>query len=108
MKTVIYIMLMGLFMACARNNESASVIVKDNWTENEKIHLYKDCKDKLLNSGETEESAHAFCECVLLKVVELYSTGQEAMENLTDSEIEKIEKSCIKTETMETEPVTQD
>ena len=64
--------------------------------ENQEIHFYTDCKDKMLANGESEKNAHAYCQCSLLKLKELYPNGKEAMEKLTDAEIEKIEAGCSK------------
>lgn len=92
MKTPYILILFISLIACSESRDSS--VPEDNWTEDQKVHLYVDCKEKMLAAGEDEESTHAFCECILLKVVAKYSDGVEAMNNLTDHEIEQIEKSC--------------
>ena len=81
------------FLSCQSND--ASNQSGNSWTENQEIHFYNDCKDKMISQGESDENAHAFCECCLLKLKDLYPNGKEAMENLTDSEIERIEGECF-------------
>lgn len=70
-------------------------VVSDNWTENQEIHFYNDCREKMILNGNDSAMVHAFCECCLLKLKDSYSDGREAMNNLTDIEIQEIEKSCF-------------
>lgn len=80
-----------ILFSCSGNQVESSF---DSWTENQEINFYIDCKEKMKSHGENEENAQAFCECCLLKLKDLYSNGKEAMDNLTDTEIEKIEGDC--------------
>lgn len=76
-------------------NACSEQAVSDNWTENQEIHFYNDCKEKMLLNGNDSAMVHSFCECCLLKLKDTYADGKEAMNKLTDAEIQEIEKSCF-------------
>lgn len=81
-----------LFVSCSNPSSKTQT----GWNEQQEIHFYKDCTDKLLTNKETEENAHCFCECCLLKLKESYFSGEEAMKELTDEQITRIESDCQK------------
>lgn len=81
-----------VFISCSGSSSKK----QKEWTEKQEIHFYKDCKNKLLTNQETEERAHRFCECCLLKLKERYPSGEEAMKNLTNEQIAAIESDCQK------------
>ena len=92
-KSIYAIIALTFIFSCSNQTENGPVA--DNWTENQEINFYNNCKDELIKKGESAENAHAFCECCLLKVKEQFSDGHEAMKNLTDLDIETIEKDCM-------------
>ena len=51
-------------------------------------------KNKMLNQGENEENAHAFCSSCVVKLKEKYNDGKEAMHEVTDEVIAEIEDGC--------------
>lgn len=88
-KTTIKIAGIALLFACGQAETTS-----EGWTENQEIHFYTDCKQKMIDQGENEENSHAFCECCLLKLKDQFSDGKQAMQNLTDADIQRIEDSC--------------
>ncbi|MCB0794080.1 MAG: hypothetical protein KDB88_05035 [Flavobacteriales bacterium] len=89
-KTLVLLFFLSAF-ACTDVGKSDRT---DQWTENQEIHFYNDCKEKMIANGEATEDAHAFCACCLLKLKDLFTDGEEAMQKLTDVQIASVEADC--------------
>lgn len=87
----IIIAVIFVVLSCA---SGAEPVQEEAWTVQHERHFQKNCKEKLLTEGVDGTAADDFCDCCLKTLKTTYETGGEAIEKVTDEQMQTIEEGC--------------